>query len=129
MVVVGNPQAKLVDGFAEVERAADDLESLIAYPGDEPVMFASVNFPPDVRQFGHGGATKIHLQRPAGVVERLNPYTELVLPITVALPGVPGLKPGQRVRLTAVEDPCIVFGHRNIMAKTMQPSDPARNRR
>jgi hypothetical protein len=45
-----------VDGFAEVKRATGDLEPLIQHPRDEPVVLASVNFPPDVRQSCHGGA-------------------------------------------------------------------------
>jgi hypothetical protein len=113
----GNPRAKLVDGFAEVERAAGDLEPLIHHPGDEPVVLAPVNFPSVVRQLGHDGAAQVYRQRPAGVVQRLDPHTELMLPLTVALHGVPRPKPDQRVESTSVGDPCIVFGHGIIMTK------------
>jgi hypothetical protein len=45
------------------------------------------------------------LQKPAGIVKRFNRHAVLVLPVSIALRGVPRLKPRQRVRLMGCQRP------------------------
>lgn len=92
-----------MDRFAEIERPAGDLESVFDHTSDEPVVLASVGLTREKSQAVHGGFSQVQLQEPARVVECLDRRAVLVLPVPIALSGVPGLKPRQRVRLMGAE--------------------------
>jgi len=98
-----HPQPKQVDGLTQIEWTAGHLESIVDHVGNEPVVLAAVDLLLGERRPVQTGFLQVKLQEPPWVVERLNRYAVPVLPLPIALRGVPRLKPRQRVRLVHVE--------------------------
>lgn len=117
-MLVGHPKPELVDRFTEIEWPTGDLEPAFDHLSDEPIVLASVDLTLGKRQAVHGGFLQVQLQEPARVVKRLDRHAVLVLPVPIALCGVPRLKPRQRVGLMGVELR-ILSGHPIMMPEAL----------
>jgi hypothetical protein len=102
-ISTGNPKPELMDGFTKIERSACNLEVLVDYAGNEPVVLAPVDFVLGKRQVIHRSCLQVDFQKPARIIERLDRHAVLVFPLSIALGGVPPLKPGQGVRPVGVK--------------------------
>src|SRR6266545_840999 len=85
------PQPEFMHGLAEVERATGGLEAVVNDLNNDPVVLTAVDLVAIEGTARQDGAVQADSQRPTGVVQRIDRYSAAVLPVAVALRGVPGL--------------------------------------